>query len=163
MPPAPTTGPTSLFAPKRWQQIFRPMGPSADSARRKSSSRSNATWTRSQKSSASPPSPPSDPTLIPQPDPSHVPNSGPTVASRPAMVVGKLVERAAQSLLATLAPFLSSRSEAEGSAVSSYAAPNYSPEDFQQAALRYLAQHGTLKAEARSESPDTLFCTSETS
>ncbi len=33
--------------------------------------------------------------LIAQPDTGHVPNSGPTVASRTAMVVGKLVERAA--------------------------------------------------------------------
>jgi len=48
---------------------------------------------------------PYDQILIAQPDTSHVPNSGPTVASRTAMVVGKLVERAAQSLLATLAPF----------------------------------------------------------
>src|SRR6267154_1728180 len=53
---------------------------------------------------------PYDQILIAQPDTSQVPNSGPTVASRTAMVVGKLVERAAQSLLATLAPFLSSRS-----------------------------------------------------
>ncbi|WP_433985119.1 molybdopterin cofactor-binding domain-containing protein [Tunturiibacter empetritectus] len=53
---------------------------------------------------------PYDQILIAQPDTGQVPNSGPTVASRTAMVVGKLVERAAQSLLATLAPFSSSRS-----------------------------------------------------
>ncbi len=39
---------------------------------------------------------PYDQVLIAQPDTSRVPNSGPTVASRTAMVVGKLVERAAQ-------------------------------------------------------------------
>jgi CO/xanthine dehydrogenase Mo-binding subunit len=35
---------------------------------------------------------------IPRPDTSQVPNSGPTVASRTAMIVGKLVERAALDL-----------------------------------------------------------------
>jgi CO/xanthine dehydrogenase Mo-binding subunit len=40
--------------------------------------------------------------LVAQPDTSVVPNSGPTVASRTAMIVGKLVERASQSLCATL-------------------------------------------------------------
>src|ERR1019366_8676895 len=60
--------------------------------------------------------------LVAQPDTAVVPNSGPTVASRTAMIVGKLVERASESLLATLAPYLaapdapllSSRSEASG-------------------------------------------------
>jgi CO/xanthine dehydrogenase Mo-binding subunit len=105
---------------------------------------------------------PYDQILIAQPDTSRVPNSGPTVASRTAMVVGKLVERAAQSLLATLAPYLSSRSEAEGSAVSSDAAPNYTPEDFRQAALDYLSQHGALKSEARYKSPEGIFWDDET-
>src|SRR6201994_830671 len=45
---------------------------------------------------------PYDQILIAQPDTSRVPNSGPTVASRTAMIVGKLVERAAQSLCANL-------------------------------------------------------------
>src|SRR6266481_2559644 len=108
--------------------------------------------------------------LIAQPDTARVPNSGPTVASRTAMIVGKLVERAAQSLLATLAPYLSSRSatmlssrsEAEGSAVSSDATPNYTPEDFRQAALHYLAEHGSLKSQARYESPEGIFWDDET-
>ena len=39
---------------------------------------------------------------IAQPDTSRVPNSGPTVASRTAMIVGKLVERASQQLCVTL-------------------------------------------------------------
>ena len=105
---------------------------------------------------------PYDQILIAQPDTSHVPNSGPTVASRTAMIVGKLVERAAQSLLAALAPFLSSRSEAEGSAVSSDATPNYTPEDFRHAALDYLARHGALKSKARYESPEGIFWDDET-
>ncbi len=39
---------------------------------------------------------------VQQPDTSLVPNSGPTVASRTAMVVGKLLEHAAVNLLETL-------------------------------------------------------------
>ncbi len=45
---------------------------------------------------------PYDDVLIAQPDTSLVPDSGPTVASRTAMIVGKLVERAANQILATL-------------------------------------------------------------
>jgi CO/xanthine dehydrogenase Mo-binding subunit len=82
--------------------------------------------------------------LIAQPDTGHVPNSGPTVASRTAMVVGKLVERAAQSLCATLA-------------ASGHLPAAYSPDDFRQAALLYLAQHGALKSEARYQSPGDIF------
>ncbi len=63
---------------------------------------------------------PYDEVLVAQPDTSIVPNSGPTVASRTAMIVGKLVERACQSLLTTLlssrsAPLLSSRTLSEQS------------------------------------------------
>jgi CO/xanthine dehydrogenase Mo-binding subunit len=87
--------------------------------------------------------------LIAQPDTGHVPNSGPTVASRTAMVVGKLVERAAQSLCATLV-------------ASGNLQLGYTPEDFRRAALSYLTQHGALKAEARYESPGNIFWDDET-
>jgi CO/xanthine dehydrogenase Mo-binding subunit len=87
---------------------------------------------------------PYDQILIAQPDTSHVPNSGPTVASRTAMVVGKLVERAAQSLCSTLVH-------------SGYLAPDYPPEDFRPAAALYLAEHGSLKSEARYQSPGDIF------
>lgn len=92
---------------------------------------------------------PYDQILISQPDTSRVPNSGPTVASRTAMIVGKLVERAAQSLCATLV-------------ASGNLAHDYTPEDFRRAALEYLAQHGTLKSEARYESPEGIFWDDET-
>jgi CO/xanthine dehydrogenase Mo-binding subunit len=141
--------------------------------------------------------------LIAQPDTSLVPNSGPTVASRTAMIVGKLVESASESLLATLglsspsdplssstatlssrsapslssrsapllsssrsapllssrsAPLLSSRSAAEGSASSPATdLPAYTPADFKRAALAYLAEHGSLIAEARYEAPGNIF------
>src|SRR5271163_2981727 len=60
--------------------------------------------------------------LIAQPDTIRVPNPGPTVASRTAMVVGKLVERAAQSLCATL--------------VNAGLPEGYTPEDFRRTARR---------------------------
>jgi CO/xanthine dehydrogenase Mo-binding subunit len=87
---------------------------------------------------------PYDHILIAQPDTGHVPNSGPTVASRTAMVVGKLVERAAQSLCATLVS-------------SGHLNHDYTPRDFRRAALHYLAEFGTLKAEARYQSPGDIF------
>jgi CO/xanthine dehydrogenase Mo-binding subunit len=105
---------------------------------------------------------PYDQILIAQPDTGHVPNSGPTVASRTAMVVGKLVERAAQSLLATLAPLLSSRSAADRSAATSELPHGYTPGDFRRAALHYLAEHGSLKTEARYRSPGDIFWDDET-
>jgi CO/xanthine dehydrogenase Mo-binding subunit len=86
--------------------------------------------------------------LIAQPDTSRVPNSGPTVASRTAMVVGKLVERAAQSLCGTL--------------VGAGMPHDYTLEDFRRAAVNYLAQHGTLKVSARYESPGDIFWDDET-
>jgi CO/xanthine dehydrogenase Mo-binding subunit len=92
---------------------------------------------------------PCDQILIAQPDTSRVPNSGPTVASRTAMIVGKLVERAAQSLCATLV-------------ASGHLGGNYTPEDFRHAARLYLAQRGILKSEARYESPGNIFWDDET-
>ena len=78
--------------------------------------------------------------LIAQPDTHLVPNSGPTVASRTAMIVGKLVERASQQMCATL---VSAGHSLEG--------------DFRRAAIAYLARHGSLKASARYESPGDIF------
>jgi CO/xanthine dehydrogenase Mo-binding subunit len=92
---------------------------------------------------------PYDQILIAQPDTSRVPNSGPTVASRTAMIVGKLVERAAQSLCATLV-------------ASGHLSQDYAPEDFHRAARRYLLQNGALKSEARYESPEGIFWDDET-
>jgi CO/xanthine dehydrogenase Mo-binding subunit len=81
-----------------------------------------------------------DEVLVAQPDTSVVPNSGPTVASRTAMIVGKLVERASQTLCATLA-------------ASGHLAHDYTPAEFKRAAIAYLAEHRTLVAEARYELP----------
>jgi CO/xanthine dehydrogenase Mo-binding subunit len=82
---------------------------------------------------------------IHQPDTSIVPNSGPTVASRTAMIVGKLVERASHQMLQTLRTFAGLPDD------------NHTPEQFQQAALRYLAEHGTLREAVRYEPPARIF------
>jgi CO/xanthine dehydrogenase Mo-binding subunit len=95
--------------------------------------------------------------LIAQPDTTLVPNSGPTVASRTAMVVGKLVERAAESLLASLAPFLPPLLNRARSR-----AAQYTRTQFCHAALKYLAQHGSLKTEARYQSPGDIFWDDDT-
>ena len=87
---------------------------------------------------------PYDEVLIAQPDTARVPNSGPTVASRTAMIVGKLVERASQQLCATLR-------------TSGHLPPDHTPAEFKSAALTYLAQHNTLVAEARYKSPGDIF------
>ncbi|HWB32224.1 MAG TPA: xanthine dehydrogenase family protein molybdopterin-binding subunit [Acidobacteriaceae bacterium] len=97
--------------------------------------------------------------LVAQPDTKIVPNSGPTVASRTAMIVGKLVERASQSLLTLLAPYLTFPDPTADFDYSTACEvpPNYTPADFTRAALSYLKQHGALVAEARYESPGNIF------
>ncbi len=81
---------------------------------------------------------------IAQPDTRVVPNSGPTVASRTAMVVGGLVQRAAQNMIETLrlAGFLSA---------------DYSPDDLAPAIRAYVQQFGELKSFHRWESPGAIF------
>ncbi|HMD47588.1 MAG TPA: molybdopterin cofactor-binding domain-containing protein, partial [Bryobacteraceae bacterium] len=81
---------------------------------------------------------------IAQPDTATVPNSGPTVASRTCMVVGKLVESAASSLKAALiaAGLLGDR---------------YSSADFRSACARYLAEFGALKISSQYEAPPNVY------
>ena len=87
---------------------------------------------------------PYDDVLIAQPDTHRVPNSGPTVASRTAMIVGKLVENASIDLLQTLrnAHLLDE---------------HYTPEQFHTACLAYLHEHGSLVASARYQAPGDIF------
>src|SRR5262245_37386944 len=68
---------------------------------------------------------------IHQPDTAVVPDSGPTVASRTTMVVGKLVVRAALELRRRL----------------------NEPEDFQSAGRQYIRQHGELLVKVYYEPP----------
>jgi CO/xanthine dehydrogenase Mo-binding subunit len=81
---------------------------------------------------------------IAQPDTTVVPNSGPTVASRTAMIVGKLVQSAAGGIKQTLAK-------------SGLLANEYTPEQFRAACGKYIAAHGTLKSYARYEAPGDVF------
>jgi CO/xanthine dehydrogenase Mo-binding subunit len=78
-----------------------------------------------------------------QPDTAYVPNSGPTVASRTAMIVGKLVEKAALGLQKSLfdGGFLQS---------------GYGAADFSRACGEYIAKHGTLKSFVKYEHPRDL-------
>jgi CO/xanthine dehydrogenase Mo-binding subunit len=73
-----------------------------------------------------------------------VPNSGPTVASRTVMVVGKLVQSAALGLRQTL---IASRLLGE----------QYSREEFRSACARYFSDHDELKSWARYEPPPGIF------
>jgi CO/xanthine dehydrogenase Mo-binding subunit len=74
------------------------------------------------------------------PDTSVVPNTGPTVASRTSMVVGKLVHSAAVGLKKTLV-------------ASGLLQEVHTTGEFVTAASTYVAQHGTLRSESRYEPP----------
>ncbi|HXD34252.1 MAG TPA: xanthine dehydrogenase family protein molybdopterin-binding subunit [Pyrinomonadaceae bacterium] len=81
---------------------------------------------------------------VAQPDTNNVPNSGPTVASRTCMVVGKLIESAVLGLKQTLI----------GSGLLS---ENYSQSDFQQACGAYIKQFGPLKSFSRYQAPPNIL------
>jgi CO/xanthine dehydrogenase Mo-binding subunit len=81
---------------------------------------------------------------VAQPDTNEVPNSGPTVASRTAMVVGKLVESAARGIRQTLTAAGTLR-------------PEYSREEFLAACAQYVFEHGEFKSLARYEAPPGIF------
>ena len=87
---------------------------------------------------------PYDAITIAQPDTQQVPNSGPTVASRTVMVVGKLVESAARGLRQTLI-------------ASGCLGEEYSPDEFRAAGARYVSERGALKSWARYEAPSGIF------
>ena len=81
---------------------------------------------------------------IVQPDTGHVPNSGPTVASRTSMVVGKLVESAVTGLKQTL--------------IGSGLLPaQYAEADFKKACAEHLAKFGSLKTSATYQPPPNIF------
>ncbi len=76
-------------------------------------------------------------------DTAAVPNSGPTVASRTCMIVGKLVESAAIALKQML----------QGSG---FLPAQYSPEEFAQACARYLENRGPLRASSQYQQPPEI-------
>jgi CO/xanthine dehydrogenase Mo-binding subunit len=81
---------------------------------------------------------------VAQPDTQQVPNSGPTVASRTVMVVGKLVESAAHGLLQTLR-------------LSGTLGDSYSAVEFRAACSSYIAKHGDLRSWSQYEPPPDIF------
>lgn len=90
-----------------------------------------------------------DDVLIAQPDTQVVPNSGPTVASRTAMVVGRLVQRCAENMRTQLM---------EGG----YLSPKDSPERFRERCAEFQRSHGKLECFLHYESPPKVFWDDET-
>jgi len=81
---------------------------------------------------------------IAQPDTKTVPNTGPTVASRTVMVVGKLVHSAAIGLRQTLVG-------------AGLIGESYTSEEFQKACAGYVMARGPLKSYAQYESPPNVY------
>jgi CO/xanthine dehydrogenase Mo-binding subunit len=80
---------------------------------------------------------------VAQPDTADVPNSGPTVASRTTMIVGKLVEEAALQLKETL--------KEAGLLEDSYTA-----DEWARACAKYVARHGALKSFRQYRQPENV-------
>ena len=78
-----------------------------------------------------------------QPDTANVPNSGPTVASRTCMIVGKLVESAVLGLKQTLVG-------------SGCLKDQFTRTEFQKACGEYIAQHGALKSFSQYQPPPNV-------
>lgn len=83
---------------------------------------------------------PEDVIEITQPDTRNVPNSGPTVASRTCMVVGKLVESAVLGLKQTL----------QGIGL---LGENYAQEDFAKACREHISRLGPLRSFSKYQAP----------
>lgn len=77
------------------------------------------------------------------PDTDIVPNSGPTVASRTTMIVGKLLENAAVSLKQILIQ-------------SHFLKPNYTEEEFIHACQKYIQNVGPLKSSSQYQQPEHI-------
>jgi CO/xanthine dehydrogenase Mo-binding subunit len=80
---------------------------------------------------------------IAQPDTAFVPNSGPTVASRTCMVVGRLIESALGALKAELGKV-------------GLPASGFEPDDFRRACAEYFGRFGALRSTARYQPPPGL-------
>ncbi|HKZ02459.1 MAG TPA: molybdopterin cofactor-binding domain-containing protein, partial [Pyrinomonadaceae bacterium] len=80
---------------------------------------------------------------VTQPDTGNVPNSGPTVASRTCMIVGKLIESSALSVKQTLVG-------------SGLLRENYSPPDFKRACADFHARFGPLRCFSKYQPPPNV-------
>src|SRR5258706_3046222 len=81
---------------------------------------------------------------VSQPDTANVPNSGPTVASRTCMIVGKLVESAVLGLKQTLVG-------------SGLLKEHFTQAEFQTACGAYIAKFGPLKSFSKYQPPPNIF------
>jgi CO/xanthine dehydrogenase Mo-binding subunit len=86
---------------------------------------------------------PCDQIEIAQPDTALVPNSGPTVASRTTMIVGKLVETSARVVQKSLLD-------------SGLLKPGYTADEFIAACAAYIDRHGPLQSLTKYEHPTDL-------
>jgi len=80
---------------------------------------------------------------VAQPDTANVPNSGPTVASRTAMIVGKLVESAVLGLKQTLVG-------------SRLLKDQFTQSEFQKACREYISRFGPLKSFSQYQPPPNI-------
>ena len=87
---------------------------------------------------------PYDDVTIAQPDTGAVPNSGPTVASRTAMIVGKLVASAALGLQQTLV-------------AAGLLQQPFTSAEFRDACRKFVSGRGPLKSLSRYEAPPGVF------
>lgn len=92
---------------------------------------------------------------IEEPDTSRVPDSGPTVASRTTMVVGRVVQLAAQEVKAKLINFVAERfGMPEARLVDGqFIADGIALAGFAEMTREYVVQHGELRVFARYASP----------
>jgi CO/xanthine dehydrogenase Mo-binding subunit len=81
---------------------------------------------------------------VAQPDTAQVPNSGPTVASRTCMIVGKLVESAVLGLKQTLVG-------------SGFLTDQFTQAEFQKACGNYIARFGDLRSFSTYQPPPNVF------
>jgi CO/xanthine dehydrogenase Mo-binding subunit len=85
-----------------------------------------------------------DDVMMAPPDTGIVPNSGPTVASRTSMVVGRLIERASRQLVTMLC---------ENAGLGE----NFTTGEFFSACERYRAAQGEVRSLCRYEAPPNIF------
>ncbi|HSQ19353.1 MAG TPA: xanthine dehydrogenase family protein molybdopterin-binding subunit [Blastocatellia bacterium] len=101
---------------------------------------------------------------IEDPDTSRVPDSGPTVASRTTMVVGRVVQLAAREIKDRLTSFVAERFGAAEARLMGrqFIADRKTLASLDEIAREYITQHGELRAYARYASPPGIEWNDET-
>jgi CO/xanthine dehydrogenase Mo-binding subunit len=101
---------------------------------------------------------------IEEPDTSRVPDSGPTVASRTTMVVGRVVQLAAREAKEKLTHFVAERFGEPAARLieGRFVAGGKTLASFQEMAREYISQRGVLRAYARYASPPGIHWDDET-